>query len=84
MAVSTRRSEADHARLSYIDLHWVLKPCSDDPVGQPPRNPGGRLCSDPTNVQGGTSLNSAEALALCGEAHPPYLLPTLHTILTAW
>jgi hypothetical protein len=71
-------SAADHQRLSYIDLHWVPKPSADDRVGHPPRHPGGRLCGDPTNVQGG---NSDEAFALCQAAFPPYHLPTLHSIL---
>jgi hypothetical protein len=75
---------ADMRRLSFIDLHWVPKPSSDDRVGAPPRNPAGRLCGDPTNVEGGPSVNSDEALALCRSHYPPYTLPTIATILQSW
>jgi hypothetical protein len=75
---------AEMRRLSFIDLHWVPKPSSEDRVGQPPRNPAGRLCGDPTNVEGGPSLNSDEAYALCRQHYPPYTLPTIISILQSW
>jgi hypothetical protein len=74
----------DRAQLSFIDLHWVPKPSPEDREGQPPRNPAGRLCGDPSNVSSGTSLNSDEALTLCRAKYPHCELPTIIKFLRQW